>query len=372
MIRIAQPLIGEEERAAVLDVLASGRLSGGPVTAALETAFAREVSGTREAVAVANGTAALHVALLAHGVGAGDEVITTPFSFQATANMILAVGARPVFVDVGDDGNIDVARIEAAITPRTRAVLPVHLFGRLADVEAIREIADRKSLAIIEDAAQAHGARLGGKAAGSFGTGCFSFYATKNMTAGEGGMITTDDAALAERMRRSRAHGEDERYRSVELGFNYRLTEMQAAIALVQLGRLPELTEQRRRNARYLSANLRGVRLPPEPVEATAMVWHQFTIGVAAGRDALRAQLRERDIEAAVYYPETIPAQPLYRDLGYEDAALPVAKRLAREVLSLPVHPALSESDLARIVAAVNEWTAAPDRSTPERAASGP
>ena len=372
MIRIAQPSIGEEERAAVLAVLASGRLSDGPATAELEAAFAREVSGTRQAVAVASGTAALHVALLAHGVGAGDEVITTPFSFQATANMILAVGARPVFVDVCEDGNIDAARIEAAITPRTRALLPVHLYGRLANVEAIRQIADRRRLALIEDAAQAHGARLAGKAAGAFGTGCFSLYASKNMTAGEGGLITTDDAALAERMRRLRAHGEDERYSSVELGFNYRLTEMQAALALVQLRRLPELTERRRHNARCLGANLRGVRLPPESVEPAAMVWHQYTIGVAEGRDALLAWLRERDIEAKVYYPETIPAQPLYRGLGYDDTALPVAARLAREVLSLPVHPGLSEADLARIVAAVNDWSAARDRSAPERAVSGP
>ncbi len=359
MIRIAQPLIGDEEREAVLAVLASGQLAAGAATRALEAEFARDVAGTREAVAVANGTAALHVALLAHGVGPGDEVITTPFSFQATANMIVATGARPVFVDVRDDANIDPNLIEAAITPRTRALLPVHLYGRLAEMAPIEEIARRHGLALVEDAAQAHGASAGGRAAGSYGgSGCFSFYATKNLMAGEGGMVTTNDASLAERMRRLRAHGETARYSTSELGFNYRITEMQSALVRAQLPRLAALNEKRRRNAAYLSANLRGVILPPEPVAAPAMVWHQYTVRVPQRRDALQAWLRERDIEASVYYPAVIPAQPFYRDLGYAADAWPVATRLAREVISLPVHPALSDSDLEQIVAAVNEWTA--------------
>jgi dTDP-4-amino-4,6-dideoxygalactose transaminase len=360
MIRIAEPRIGDAERAAVLAVLESGQLTNGPVTKQLEEAFARDVSHTSEAVAVSSGTAALHLALLAHGVGPGEEVITTPFSFQATANMILATGARPVFVDVTEDGNIDASLIEAAVTSKTKALLPVDLYGRLCDMPALCVIAERHGLAMIEDAAQAHGAQVGGRRAGSFGTGCFSLYATKNMTAGEGGLVTTDDPDLAERVRRLRSHGEIGRYESAELGYNYRITEVGAALALAQLDGLDAANEARRRNAAYLSQHLRGVTLPPEPVEPAAHVWHQYTVRVAEGRDALQAHLRERGIQAVVYYPHTLPSQALYRQLGYDDAALPVARRLAAEVLSLPVHPALSAKDLETIVEAVNEWTASP------------
>jgi dTDP-4-amino-4,6-dideoxygalactose transaminase len=360
MIRIAEPRIGDAERAAVLAVLESGQLTNGPVTRQLEEAFAREVSQTSEAVAVSSGTAALHLALLAHGIGPGDEVITTPFSFQATANMIVATGARPVFVDVGEDGNIDATLVESAVTSKTKALLPVDLYGCLCDMPALRAIAEHKGFAIIEDAAQSHGAEVSGRRAGSFGTGCFSLYATKNMTAGEGGVITTDDPALADRLRRLRSHGEIDRYESAELGYNYRITEVGAALALAQLAGLEAANETRRRNAAYLSQHLRGVTLPPEPVEPAAHVWHQYTVRVSEGRDALQAHLRERGIQAVVYYPHTLPSQALYRQLGYDDVNLPVARRLAAEVLSLPVHPALSQKDLETIVGAVNEWTASP------------
>jgi dTDP-4-amino-4,6-dideoxygalactose transaminase len=357
VIKMAQPQIGEAEREAVLAVLASGRLANGPVTRELEAAFGKDVSQTREAVAVSSGTAALHLALLAHDIGPGDEVITTSFSFQATANMILATGARPVFVDVGDDGNIDALKVESAVTAKTKALLPVHLYGRLCHMATLCGIAERHGLALIEDAAQAHGAELGGRRAGSFGTGCFSLYATKNVTAGEGGVVTTDDPALAERLRRLRSHGEDERYESVELGYNYRLPETSAAIALAQLSRLEELTNARSANASVLSMGLKGVWLPESPLQSQEHVWHQYTIRVAHGRDALRAHLREKGIETAVYYPKTLPAQKLYRDLGYDETPFPMARRLADEVLSLPVHPSLSEEDLGQIVDAVNAWT---------------
>jgi dTDP-4-amino-4,6-dideoxygalactose transaminase len=375
MIRIAEPRIGEREREAVLDVLASGRLTGGPYTQRLEEAFARDVSGTAEAIAVSSGTAALHLALLAHGIGPGDEVITTPFSFQATANMVLATGARPVFADVDLDGNIDPSLVEAAITPRTKALLPVHLYGRLCDMPALCVIADRHGLAVIEDAAQAHGAHLpldpGSRplagsgvppasmsGAGSFGTGCFSLYATKNLTAGEGGVITTSDPELAEHLRRLRSHGEIDRYESIEVGYNYRITEVGAALALAQLEGLEEANRRRRKNAAYLSERLRGVVTPEPPSDPAAHVWHQYTVRVTNGRDDLRRHLRERGIEAMVYYPKTLPAQKLYRDLGYDEAAFPVARRLAAEALSLPVHPGLTAADLDAIVASVNEWTA--------------
>jgi dTDP-4-amino-4,6-dideoxygalactose transaminase len=357
VIKIAQPQIGAAEREAVLAVLTSGLLANGPVTRELEVAFAERVSHTREAVAVSSGTAALHLALLAHDIGPGDEVITTPFSFQATANMILATGARPVFVDVREDGNIDASCVEAAVTEKTKALLPVHLYGRICDMTALCGIAERRRLALIEDAAQAHGASAAGRYAGSFGTGCFSLYATKNVTAGEGGVVTTDDAALAARLRRLRAHGEDERYESIELGYNYRLAETSAAIALQQLPRLEELTRRRRHNAETLSAGLKGVGLPEIPQQPAEHVWHQYTVRVRQGRDALRAHLKDKGIETAVYYPMTLPSQKLYRDLGYDDASFPMARRLADEVLSLPIHPGLSEDDPDQIIAAVNEWT---------------
>ncbi|HXH21368.1 MAG TPA: DegT/DnrJ/EryC1/StrS family aminotransferase [Dehalococcoidia bacterium] len=357
MIRIAQPIIGEEERRAVLRVLDSGQLVNGPVTRELERRFAAEVSGTAEAVAVANGTAALHLALLAHGIGPGDEVITTPFTFQATANMVLATGARPVFVDVKEDGNIDESLIEAAITPRTKAILPVHLYGRLCDIDAIEGIARQHGLALIEDAAQAHGARRSGRRAGAAGTGCFSLYATKNMTSGEGGVVTTDDASLAARLRLLRSHGEESRYSSSILGFNYRMTEFQAALALAQLDRLGALNARRRQNALYLSQRLRGLVLPPCP-EDEGMVWHLYTVRVPRDRDGLAAWLAGRGIQTGIYYPTPIPDQPLYRGLGYSGDTVPAARRLAAEVLSLPVHPGLSREDLDAIVAAVNEWTA--------------
>jgi dTDP-4-amino-4,6-dideoxygalactose transaminase len=353
---MAELQIGDEERAAVMAVLDSGQLAAGPVTKRFEETFAREVSHTREAVAVSNGTAALHLALLAHGVGPGDEVVTTPYTFQATGNMVLATGARPVFVDVRDDGNIDASQVEAAITPRTKALLPVHLYGRLCNIETLSDIASRHGVALIEDAAQAHGAALAGRRAGSFGTGCFSFYATKNVMTGEGGMISTDDPALADKLRLLRSHGQSERYFSTELGYNYRTTDLAAAIGLPQLARMDAFNEKRRANAAYLSKHLRGVITPPDAVEPSACVWHQYTVRVTAGRDELQTWLRERCVESAVHYPHTLPGQTLYRGLGYDESLYPVAKRLASEVLSLPVHPGLSQADLEAIVSAVNAW----------------
>jgi dTDP-4-amino-4,6-dideoxygalactose transaminase len=357
MIKISQPSIGESERRAVLDVLDSGQLVNGPVTRRFEAEFATQVSRTREAVAVASGTAALHLALLAHDIGPGHEVIAPAFSFQATASMVLAVGARPMFVDVQPDGNIDPSLVEAAWTPRTRAVLPVYLFGRVCDMTSICDIAAHHGLVIIEDAAQAHAAELHGRRAGSFGTGCFSLYATKNLTAAEGGVITTDDPDLAARLRRLRNHGEGERYDSAELGYNYRLTEMGAALALAQLPRLPDLTLARRNNAAFLSCHLRGVTLPPVPGRPEQHVWHQYAIRVDNGRDELRDYLAQQGIQSSVHYPKPLPAQKLYRKLGYDDSTFPVARALSQQLLSLPVHPGLSENDLERIVTAVNSWT---------------
>jgi perosamine synthetase len=329
----------------------------------------------REAVAVSSGTAALHVALLAHGIGPGDEVVTSPFTFVATANAVLATGARPVFADVSeDDFNLDPARAAESIGERTRALLPVHLYGQAADMEAFAALARRHGLALIEDAAQAAGALFSGRKAGSFGTGCFSFYATKNMTTGEGGMITTDDPELAARARLLRDHGQRRRYVSETLGYNLRMTEVAAALGLAQLQKLDAFNERRRANARYLTERLSGLRAgvaTPCELRGRYHVYHQYTIRVSLpaclpdrmagqagrGRDALLRHLRDRDIEAAVFYPLPVHKQPLYKGLGHRER-LPVAERLSREVLSLPVHPGLSRDDLDAVASAVREGLA--------------
>ena len=354
MIPISKPIIGEAEKRAVVEVLESGRLAQGPRVAQLEERFA-QLCGTRYAIATSSGTTALHLALLAHGIGPGDEVITTPFTFIATVNAILFVGAKPVLVDVEEDTfNIDPAQIEAAVTPRTRAIIPVHLYGYPCDMDPILEIARRHGLAVIEDAAQAVGATYKGRPVGSFGTACFSLYATKNVMAGEGGMITTDDPEIAERCRMLRNHGMRERYQYELLGYNFRMSDLHAAIGLVQMDRLEEFTARRRANAAYLSEHLRSV-ITPTVREGYGHVWHQYTVRVNGGRDRDEAvrRLNEAGIGTGVFYPR--PAHHydhIRRVVG--EIHLPVAERLSREVISLPVHPALSQADLERIVEAVN------------------
>lgn len=355
-IPIAKPQLGEEEKAAVMAVLDSGMVVQSKRTAELEARFA-ELCGVRHAVAVASGTAALWASLLAHQVGPGDEVITTPFSFIASANCILYVGAKPVFVDIEPDTClIDAAAIEDKITARTRAILPVHLYGQPCDMAAIMDIAHRHNLAVIEDACQAHGATFEGQPVGSFGVGCFSFYATKNMTTGEGGIITTGDQALADRLRLLRNHGQSQRYQHDILGYHLRTTDIQAAIGLVQLEKLPAWNERRIANARYLSQRLQGVQVPVVR-PGRRHVFHQYTIGVPGHRQAWQDGLHERGIGTAVHYPYPIHHQPVYRSLGY-DNVLPHAEAASQRVLSLPIHPALSQADMDRIVAAVNSFAA--------------
>jgi dTDP-4-amino-4,6-dideoxygalactose transaminase len=350
-------MIGEEEKQAVLEVLDSGMLAQGPRVKAFEEAFA-EMCGVRHAVATSSGTTALHVVLLAHGIGPGDEVITTPFTFIASANCVLYVGARPVFVDiVPTTFNIDPAQIEAAITPRTKAIMPVHLFGLPCDMEPIVALAQAHGLLVVEDACQAHGAEYHGQRAGSFGTGCFSLYPTKNVTSAEGGMITTDDEEIAERCRVIRQHGMRRRYYHDELGFNFRMTDVHAAIGLAQLKKLEGFNEARIANARFLSEHLKGIATPTVP-EGYRHVFHQYTIRVADGRrDAVREGLREKGIGSGIYYPVPVHKQRVYVELGYEES-LPEAERASEEVLSLPIHPGLNSADLETIVAAVKETTA--------------
>jgi perosamine synthetase len=358
MISIAKPQIGEEEKQAVLEVLDSGMIAQGPRVKAFEEAFAL-MCGVKHAIATASGTTALHVALLAAGIGKGDEVITSPFTFIASANSILYCGALPVFVDIDPlTFNIDPALIEAAITPRSKAILPVHLFGLSCDMDAILSIAEKHNLLVIEDACQSHGALYKGKRVGSFGIGTFSFYPTKNMTSAEGGMITTHDDAIAEKCRVLRQHGMRRRYYHDELGFNFRMTDVHAAIGLEQLKKLESRNAQRRANARYLSEHLQGVSVPHEP-EGCSHVYHQYTVRLPGGRrDALRLFLQESGVGCEIYYPVPVHKQAFYtQELGY-DLTLPEAEKAAAEVLSLPVHPALTQSDLELIVARVNQFTA--------------
>jgi len=353
MIPISKPWIGAEEKQAVLQVLDSGMLVQGAVTARLEEEFAR-LCGVKHAVAVASGTAALHVALLANGVVPGDEVITTPFTFFASVSSILAAGAVPVFVDIrAETFNIDPDQIEAAISPRTKAIMPVHLYGYPCDMDRICAIAAKHGLRVIEDAAQAVGAKLHGRAVGSFGTACFSLYATKNVMSGEGGMITTSDDGVAAQCRLIRNHGMASTYLHERLGFNYRMTDLHAAIGLAQLGRLGTLTAKRRENASFLTARIRSA-ITPLVEKGYEHVWHQYTIRVASDRDGALRKLHEAGIGARVYYPMPVHRQPCMEGRGRIAGSLAIVERVAGEVISLPVHPALTPQELETIVSGVN------------------
>ncbi len=353
MIPIAKPLIGKEERNAMLEVMASGQLAQGPKVREFEENFAR-LCGVELAVATSSGTTALHIAMLAHGIGPSDEVITSPFSFIASADCALYVGAHPVFVDIEPAFfTIDPAKLEERITEHTKAIIPVHLYGQSCDMDAIVEIAQKHHLAIIEDACQAHGATYKGRPIGSFGTACFSFYATKNMTTIEGGMLVTNDAQIAERARLIRNHGSSQIYQHVMLGYNMLMTDLDAAIGLVQLEKLKNWNSIRRANAAYLSERLSKIKgvVTPKIRDHAEHVFHQYTIRIP-DRDNSAQRLRQKGVGVGVYYPTPIPKQPLYQDLGYRDV-LPVAEAASREVLSLPVHPALTQDDLEQIVQAV-------------------
>jgi dTDP-4-amino-4,6-dideoxygalactose transaminase len=358
-IRLTNVEIGEAEEAAVLAVLRSGHLAGGPRVAELEEKFAK-IHGSRHAVAVSSGTAALVTALRAHQIGPGDEVITSPLTFVATLNAILETGATARFCDVTDDLTLDPSQLCSLLTPRTRAVLPVHLYGLPADMQAIGDFAARHQLTVIQDAAQAHGASLGGEPLGAFGTATFSFYATKNIMCGEGGIVITDDDAVADGVRLLRNHGMRGRYDYALPGHNYRLTDIQAAIAVVQLDRLAEVNRRRSRNASVFSAGLAGLaglRVPAVPA-GRDHVWHQYTVELTADAPVSRDELRERlaadGIDVGVYYPRLVHDYPCYHaHPGVLRDPAPRAERAASHVLSLPVNPALTESQLDRIITAV-------------------
>jgi perosamine synthetase len=364
MIPLSQPMIGEEEKVAVLEVLESGQLAHGPRVREFEAHFAAWC-GVEHAIATSSGTSALHVALLAHGIEPGDEVITAPFSFIASANCALFVGAKPVFADIEPEYyTIDPTEIAKKITPRSRAIIAVHLFGQPCDMATISKIARDHELILIEDACQAHGAMVGEQPVGSFGTACYSFYATKNMTTIEGGMITTNDPEVAERAQMIRSHGSQARYVHETLGYNLRMTDLEAAIGLAQLSKLDGWNAQRQANAEYLTGRLSGVRgvVTPNVREGSTHVFHQYTVRIHK-RDAAVLRLTQRGIGVGVFYPTPIYRQPLYRQLGYDDH-LPNAETACREVLSLPVHPSLSRNDLDTIVEAVSDLSADHKAST--------
>jgi dTDP-4-amino-4,6-dideoxygalactose transaminase len=353
MIPIARPDIGEAELEAVRQVLSSGMLAQGKRVAELEERFAA-YTGVRHCVATGNGTLALMSIFAGLGLGPGDEVITVAHTFAATANAILFTGATPVFVDIEPDTFvIDANRIEAAITSRTRAIVPVHLFGLVADMDMIQAIADRHGLAVVEDACQAHGATYRGRRAGSFGHGAFSLYATKNMTTAEGGLITTNDDRLADWLRIYRNQGMRSRYEFEMLGFNFRMTDLAAAIGIVQLAKLDRNTGRRRAVAAGYDTAFEGfpVVTPVVPADR-GHVYHQYTLQVGPERDLILADLRAEGVGADVYYPVPVHRQAYIQELGLH-AELPVTDRAAAETIALPIFPGLTEDEQATVIDAV-------------------
>jgi dTDP-4-amino-4,6-dideoxygalactose transaminase len=355
MIPIARPDIGPEEIAAVTEVLESGMIAQGRRVKELEDAWA-EFVGVRHAIAVGNGTLALMAIFAGIGLEPGDEVITVSHTFAATANAILSTGATPVFVDIEPDTYlIDAKKIERAITPRTRAICPVHLFGLVADMDMIRAIADRHGLIVVEDACQAHGAAFRNRMAGSFGHGAFSLYATKNMTTAEGGFITTSDDALADWLRLYRNQGMRARYQFEMLGYNFRMTDLAAAIGLAQFAKLARNTARRQAiAARYDEAfGELPIGLPITP-DGRTHVFHQYTLDVGGARDAIVAELREAGVGADIYYPIPVHRQPYIMERGLH-AELPVTDAAAVRTLALPMFPGLTDGEQDQVIGAVRD-----------------
>lgn len=356
MIPISQVIIGDEERCGVLEVLKSGTLAQGEKVAQLEDAFAM-AHGAAHAIAVSNGTVALTAALRALGIGPGDEVITTPFSFNATLNAILETGATARFADIRDDFTVDPDAMAAAVNSRTSALLPVHLYGLPANMVTISALAARHGLAIVEDAAQAHGAACHGRSVGTFGIGTFSLYGTKNITCGEGGLVTTDDDGIARAVRLLRNQGMRARYDYEMPGYNWRLTDLQAAIAIPQVNRLKEITAARNANAARLTGGLRGTPgliLPTVP-QGRSHAWHQYTVRVTVDapvkRDEFCSRLTRADVGHGIYYPKLMHDYPCYQAnprviLDHT----PRARQMTGQVVSLPVHPGLDAMALAKVV----------------------
>ena len=348
MIPIASPQIGLEEREAVDRVLQSGIIAQGPEVAKFEEEFAK-MCGVKYAVATSNGTTAGHLVMIASGIGPGDEVITTPFTFFATASVIIMAGAKPVFVDVEENGFcLDPNQVESAITEKTKAIQPVHLYGELADMPSLVEISKKNNLVLIEDSAQAHSADSWEGKAGSFGNaGWFSFYPTKNMTTSEGGIITTNSEELSSYCKVLRTHGMTAQYQHTEFGYNYRMTDISAAIGRVQLTKLDKFNSRRREIAdKYNTSLSKYVKIPEN---RRGHVFHQYTI-LCNQRDELKEYLSQQGVGSGIYYPTLLYN---YAPMSEFEADCPNAKRLTELSLSLPVHPGLSDSDVSKVIDSV-------------------
>jgi dTDP-4-amino-4,6-dideoxygalactose transaminase len=346
----------------VVQVLRSGAIAQGPMVKRFEDAFAG-VAGVPHAVAVNNGTTALVASLQVLDLQPGDEVITSPFTFVATLNAILEAGATARFADIReDDFNIDADKVAAAVTPNTKVLMPVHLYGQMADMGKIMPVVEEHGLKLVEDSAQAVGATYEGRPSGSFGLGCFSLYATKNITTAEGGVITTSDDTLADRLRVLRNQGMRQRYQYEVAGHNYRMTDIHAAIGIPQLESLAEITKARQANAEALNKGLAGVKglKLPQVLPGRTHVWHQYTVLITddapISRDEFAAKLTEKGIGNGIYYPKTVFDYDCYRDNPKVVVSdVPVAERVARQALSLPVHPKLTDADLDTIITTVRE-----------------
>ena len=353
VIPINIPIMGKEEKEAVMEVLESGLLTnasyeGGKFVKEFEAKLKAKVK-TKHAVAVNSGTAALHVSLVAYGVGPGDEVVVPAFTFEATANVVLACGAKPVFADIKPDYNVDPADVRRKVGKKTKAIIPVDVYGYPADLDEVREIADKHAIKMIEDAAESLGAEYHGRPAGKTDhSGCFSLYATKVITSGEGGAITTDDDEFADRVRLVRNHGMRGGYDTSVLGFNYRMPETAAAIASVQMDRLEGYIGARRRNAKTLTetiSSMKGVELRQEASDRTH-VWYLYTVFLSKKREEVMRKLRANGVGAAAYWETPVNRMPLYEKLGYREKKLPMSASAAAHVLSLPVHPGVGEADI--------------------------
>ncbi len=365
MINVSKPIIGKEEIEAVVSVMESGMIVQGPKTAQLEEVFAK-YCGTKYAIAVNSGTAALHAGLYALRISQGDEVITSPFTFVASANAILMQNAKVVFADISEnDFSLDPEEVKKKITDKTKAILPIDLYGQVYDYESMKVIAEKHNLKIVEDACQAIGAEYKGLKAGHFGdVSAFSLYATKNIMSGEGGMITTNDEELMEKCKRFRHHGQSEktRYEYWDIGYNYRMTDMSAAIGLVQLTKVEELNEKRRLHARMLTEGLSGIKglILPTVGENRRHVFHQYTIRITEEFETSREQLIDflngHGIGSAIYYPKPLHLHSHFSELGYKEGDFPVAEKLAKQVLSLPVHPSLTAEEIRCIIDKVQEY----------------
>jgi dTDP-4-amino-4,6-dideoxygalactose transaminase len=358
-IYTAKPYIDEKICNDVVSVLKSGMLVQGPKVKELEEKFSKKVN-VKYCAAVNSGTAALHSALFSAGIQTGDEVITTPFTFVATANSILMVGAKPVFVDINEKTfNIDPDKIEKKITPKTKAIIPVHLYGLMTDMEKIINIAKNHNLLVIEDAAQAHDAEINGEKAGSIGgIGTFSLYATKNMMSAEGGLVTSNNEDFIEKVKSFRHHGQSHkgRYNYTGFGYNYRMTDIHAVIALNQLEKLEEFNTARQRNAKLYNEYLNeigGITTPYIP-KGYKHVYHQYTIKInykifGHSREELISKLNSNDIFPAIFYPQPLHLIPTFRRDGFEEGDFPIAEKISSEVLSLPVHPGIKENDIEKV-----------------------